>query len=353
MDFQTIDANSVNFPYGSLSFSMSNKSFFVIYFDEVRNEENEALINENRIELEKAFQLKNRNFCYLPDFVDEFKSAVLKAVTANNYWDENERKLILQSIHSFDYNQFYNYFKKSFGIRTDIKNGTLNHFGNFAAIPKSDNESILDFLFNLADEVNYIERPDIRFSISGRKQELDEVELKKEEFIKKMDSLIQDMKGNGVLHLLSSYIFETIEETLEDKKIKQITNIVISENGEITFPNFVDVTLKLNHLTKTLYIFYLIQEKPVAITDLENYKSTLLDIYKKISYRNNTDTLENSITELVKGNAEGVYVHFSRIKSAINKIFAKRSALFYYISGAKNESREILLEKQFIKNQLV
>lgn len=353
MEFQTIDKENINFPYGSFSFLKSNQSFFVLYFDEVRNTEHQRIINENRNRLEKAFELKNRNFCYLGDFVDEFRNVVLEAVKTNEYWNEEEKEIIFNKVEQFDYNHFYKYFKNSFGISPDIKNGTLNHFGNFAAISKPNDEPILNFLLNLADEVSYVERPDIRFSMNYVPREKDEEELKKDEFIRKMDELIQDMKGQGVLHILSTYIFETIEENLEEKKIKQVTNIVISEDGEITFPKFEGITLKLNHLTKTLYIFYLLQDGPVAITDLENHKSALLDIYKKVSYRNNTDSLENSISELIKGNAEGVYVHFSRIKSAVNKVFTKRTALFYYISGAKNEPREILLENQYIENQLV
>lgn len=353
MEFQTIDKENINFPYGSFSFLKSNQSFFVLYFDEVRNAEHERIINENRNRLEKAFELKNRNFCYLGDFVDEFRNVVLEAVKSNEYWNEEEKEIIFNKVEQFDYSHFYKYFKNSFGISPEIKNGTLNHFGNFAAIPKPNDEPILNFLLNLADEVSYVERPDIRFSVNYVPREKDEEELKKDEFIRKMDELIQDMKGQGVLHILSTYIFETIEENLEENKIKQITNLTITDKGDIIFPKFENKALKLNHLSKTIYIFYLTQNKPIAITDLEKYKLELIDIYKKVSYRNNTESLENSITELIKGNAEGVYVHFSRIKSAINKVFTKRTALFYYISGAKNEPREILLEKLYIKNQLV
>ena len=68
MEFQTIDKDSISFPYGSFSFLNSDSSFFVLYFEETINETNERLINENREKLEKAFKLKNRTFCYLLDF---------------------------------------------------------------------------------------------------------------------------------------------------------------------------------------------------------------------------------------------------------------------------------------------
>jgi hypothetical protein len=352
MEFQTINNKNIDFPYGSYIFLDSEHSFFVLYFEEKRNELTEKVINKNREELEKAFQAKNRTFCYLPDFLEQFKTKVLQASNSNAYWNEEEKEIIINIIKQFDYNHFYNYFKNSFGIHPEIKNGTLNHIGNFVAIPKPNDEPILDFLLNLADDVSYVERPDIRFSMSYVPREKDEEELKKEEFIKKMDDLIQDMKGQGVLHILSTYIFDTIEENLEENKIKQITHLTITDKGDIIFPKFDNRVLKLNHLSKTIYIFYLTQNEPVAITDLEKYKLQLFDIYKKVSYRNNTDSLENSISELIKGNAEGVYVHFSRIKSAINKQFVKKVAPFYCISGGKNEPREILLEKKLIENQL-
>lgn len=353
MEFQTISKDNIAFPFGSFSFLDSNRSYFVLYFENKRNETTDKIINENREQLEKAFGAKNRTFCYLPDFLEQFKLKVLQASNSNAYWDEREKGIIKKTIEDFDYNRFYEYFKTSFGILPEIKNGTLNHIGNFAAIPKPDEESVLDFLLNMADEVSVVERPNISFSIKYVPVEKEEEELKKEEFIRKMDDLIQDMKGHGVLHLLSNYIFETLEENLEQQKINQITKLIISRDGDILFPEYKDVILKLSHLTKTIYIFYLLQQEPVAITNLENYKKELIEIYKKISYRNGVDSLENSITELIKGNAEGVYVHFSRIKSAINKSFVKRIAPFYYISGGKNEPREIVLEKKYIENQLV
>ena len=352
MEFQTINNKNIDFPYGSYIFLDSEHSFFVLYFEEKRNELTEKVINENREELEKAFQAKNRTFCYLPDFLEQFKAKVLQASNLNAYWDENEKELIKETIEAFDYDRFYAYFKTSFGILPEIKNGTLNHIGNFAVIPKPDEESVTDFLFNLANEVSVVKRHHISFSMNFHPRDKEEEELKKEEFIQKMDYLIQDMKGHGVLHLLSTYIFETIEENLEQKKISQITKLLITKEGEIQFPEFNNEVLKLSHLTKTIYIFFLLQEEPLAITNLENYKKDLIAIYKKISYRNNVDSLENSISELIKGNAEGVYVHFSRIKSAINKQFVKKVAPFYYISGGKNEPSEILLEKKLIENQL-
>lgn len=352
MEFQTIDKDSISFPYGSFSFLNSDSSFFVLYFEETINESNEKLINENREKLEKAFKLKNRTFCYLPDFFEHFKTTVIQATNFNAFWDEDEKQTINETIQAFDYKHFYTFFKKSFGILPEIKNGTLNHIGNFAAIPKPDEESVSDFLFNMADEVSFVESTKISFSISAGTIIKTDEELKKEEFIKKMDNLIKDMKGNGVLHILSSYIFETIEENLEHNKINKITTILISKDGEILFPLFKNVTLKLSHLTKTIYIFYLLNKESLAISNLENHKKELIEIYKKISYRNDVDSLENTITELVKGNAEGVYVHISRIKSAVNKIFIKRVAPFYYINGAKNEPKEVLLDKKYIKNQL-
>lgn len=352
MEFQTIDKNSIQFPYGSFNFLMSANAFFVLYFEEEINPENDLFIKNNFEILEELFKVKNRTFCYLPLIYEAFKAKTLQAIKSNNNWDEEEYHTIEKFILELDYKRFYNFFKTSFGILDEIKNGTLNHVGNFAAIPKPTEATAHTFLFKLANELSIVNRPDIRFSIGSNEVEQSEEELKKVQFIRKMNDLIQEMKGSGVLHLLSDYIFESIEAHLETTRINQISPLLITENGAILLPTANHLEIKMSHLTKTLYLFYLNQTNPVHLYELENYKSQILEIYKTVSYRNDLEALQNTIDELTKGNAEAVYPHISRIKTTLNKVFTKRVAPFYYISGAKNEPKQILLDKASIDNQM-
>jgi hypothetical protein len=352
MEFQTINRDTIHFPFDSLSFLLSSDSFFVIYFEEDINLENDIFIKNNLEVLEELFEVKNRNFCYLPDIYKGFKDRTLKAIKSNKYWDEVEYIVIEKFILEMDYQRFYDFFKKSFGILDEIKNGTLNHIGNFAAIPKPIDATAETFLFDLANQLSIVHRPDIKFSKVEREIEKSDEELKKELFVRKMNDLIQEMKGSGVLHILSDYIFEAVESHLDTQRISKITSLIITENGDIQLPEYVNKELTLSHLTKTIFIFFLQQEAPILITELEIHKHTLLKLYKIISYRNDLERMEKSIEELTKGNAEGVYTHISRVKNAVNKIFSKRIAPYYYITGTKNEPKQILLEKKYIENNL-
>lgn len=353
MEFQTINQDSIRFPHGSFSFLMSNHAYFVLYFEEEINPENDFFINNNFEILTALFEVKNRTFCYLPHIYKGFKEQTLKAIQSTYDWEDDNYMAIEKFIQEMDYKQFYDFFKVTFGILDEIKSGTLNHVGNFAAIPKPMGATAETFLFQLANELSIVNRPDIKFSIGSSKVEKSEEELKKEQFIRKMNDLIHEMKGSGVLHLLSDYIFESIESHLETTRINEVSSLVITEKGTILLTNNPEIEIKMSHLTKTIYLFYLAQTKPVHLYELERFKPQILEIYKTVSYRNDLEALQNTIDELTKGNAEGVYAHISRAKAALNKVFTQLIAPLYYITGGKNEPKLIPLHKDLIDNQMI
>lgn len=350
MNLQIISKDTISFPYGNLGYLANQHAYFVLYFEETISTVSDDFIKKNQDHLESLFAEKNRKFCYLPDlhiaFINEAKSAIDTQVL----WSTEAREQALHFLSSFDYELFFDFFRSSFGIDSTISSGTLNHVGNFAVVPKDALVTAKEFLINLADEVSVIHPPRVYFSRGITTVEKTDMELQKEAFIKKMDDLLAEMKGHGVLHILSNYIYESIEKELSSDKIAKLTTLQITEKGAILFPEY-NCELRLSHLTKTLYLFFLLHEQPVALSDLDLHTKELISIYKKVSYRNDVDALELSISELVKGNAEGVYVHISRIKAAVLQLFHRQVASYYFISGAKNEPRTLLLDKQYIDSQ--
>lgn len=110
-----------------------------------------------------------------------------------------------------------------------------------------------------------------------------------------------------------------------------------------------DSTMQLNPLESTLFIFFLLIGKGISLNDLNEYKSSLLNIYLQI--RPNGD--EGKIDKLIKPKGMGT---FPKNKSSLNKKLREQLGEplvnFYCIEGMRGGSYHISLPSEYIVSEI-
>jgi hypothetical protein len=121
--------------------------------------------------------------------------------------------------------------------------------------------------------------------------------------------------------------------------------MLVTEDFKILIPQCNNLEIKLSHFTKAIYLLFLSNTEPIDIKDLHLHKDRLLLIYKQISNQNSYDKMKESVEDLLKGDNEAIYVHFSRIKKAFLNHFSIYIAYKYYIFGYKGKPKKIIFDR--------
>jgi len=137
-------------------------------------------------------------------------------------------------------------------------------------------------------------------------------------------------------HQYSSFEKLFLKEILSPLEIRD-------ENYQILLPKY-GIEIELSHLTKSIYILFLLHEE-IRLTNLKEHKRELLKIYKQVSNRENYDQMVQSVEDVINLETNAIYVHLSRIKAAFYSKLDWGIAEHYCISGARNEPKSIKLSR--------
>ena len=191
----------------------------------------------------------------------------------------------------------------------------------------------------------------------GEESKLDTDEIKQ-----KIDSIKAEGKF-GVLAEAIMYMLETIKDEKPEilSKIKPLIEqnnmleikvilspIYIDKHYNIFLPNFGNQEVKMHALPKAVYLLFLKHRNGIRFKELYQYKSELLDIYYKITNKDNKEEIEKAIDDLVDMTNPSINQKCSRIREAFRKIMDEHIAKYYYIDGANGEPKKINLPDNLI-----
>lgn len=131
-----------------------------------------------------------------------------------------------------------------------------------------------------------------------------------------------------------------------------LSSVIVDQNCNIKFPLYRKELSSIGPLPKTLYIFFLLSDKPVSISDLstpEN-KEILRNIYAMMP--NSDFAVEEKINNLT--NPDGLSFNSNRsiIKRALTNTLPKDNPKIidnYKIGGGRNQKKWISLPKNLIQ----
>lgn len=138
-------------------------------------------------------------------------------------------------------------------------------------------------------------------------------------------------------------------EIILSYKVK-LSHLVISPRGKITLPDFDYAEVKMDLLSKAVFLLFLRHPEGIEFKNMPSYRRELRDIYYQITNRDNNEAIEHSLDLLcnpVESNSLNEKV--SRIKRAFTNVMDERIARAYYIDGPAGGIRKISLDRALVR----
>lgn len=314
-----------------------------------------------------------KNHLLILDFI-RYRIPILYSLT-----DDELEEILTTLLQNLPAKDFYNivleelklpYFEKPCLLR-NIYGGSESSKNKFTYSPiKYNTTKDLDIFFDW-----YIEQLKIPndhaniFFQNNKKREYDadwnfdnESKLDTDEIKQKIDTIKAEGKF-GVLAEAIMYMLETIKDEKPEilSKIKPLIEqnnmleskvilspIYIDKHYNIFLPSFGNQEVKMHALPKAVYLLFLKHRNGIRFKELYQYKSELLDIYYKITNKDNKEEIEKAIDDLVDMTNPSINQKCSRIREAFRKIMDEHVAKYYYIDGANGEPKRINLPDNLI-----
>lgn len=333
------------------------KTGLLFFIDTTRNENYRQYINDNFDLIDQLIDSKNRNFIYNKDlkidnthiwFANYYYPFLREKLNPNHY-------LKINSLQLLEFTGILNDSSENTLKKKDITTGFLSiHSKGVSYIGKNDNETIEAFIKTYIKTLvvdTGASEPNLFYSIKDEDSDepFIEIDADAQKIIDWIDLKLEELKETGKLFAVAPKIQELLKihfnsVTTEDK---QISTLIVTEDYKIYLPEYNNMEVELNHLTKAIYILFLKHSK-IHLKDFKQYKDELLAIYKNISYKNDYDQIKKSIDHLIT-DKNAIFVHLSRIKSRFTLLFSDYYADNYYIQGDRGKEKYIKLNKAKIK----
>ena len=170
----------------------------------------------------------------------------------------------------------------------------------------------------------------------------------------------REKADKGRIDILANEIQQRIEELrligVSDYIIKKLialpepklSTLRIAKDYRIFLPDYNNMEILLPTLSKVVYFFYLRHPKGLRFKELIDHRDELLQIYYRISNRDDSAKLERSIDELVDSTRNSINEKCSRIRSAFVSQFSDDLAKNYYITGRYGQAKHIPLDRNLV-----
>lgn len=336
-------------------FSIPNNT--IIYFDLIGDFYLNIEYEKNYIHLKDEFKKANLDLFFLPKidfpnldlttieyFIPHLKNHInlSAAVFSHTLIDNEKDDSNYFSLFKFDYQALLDYL----GYKGNIKSGIIIICESNIYIVEHTNIDFLNgikdpkdiiieyFLGKMPEMVFYSRENDFNFSPREFQNKLEE-NLDEETKLKilQINEQIEEFKNSGSLMYILPLLKKTLQKYENEIDLDSISKIYVDSEYNITLPYFNNMIIPLSHLTKAIYIFFTKHPDGIDVKNLYHYKDELKNIYFSVSYQENLDKMNQSISDLIAPNSNAIYSHISRIKSTFYKLMDKFYADNYIITG--------------------
>ena len=116
-------------------------------------------------------------------------------------------------------------------------------------------------------------------------------------------------------------LLEVYDLTLDELEViigytVKLSKMKITRNRSIIMTDFGNREIKMDHLTKMVYFFYLKHPEGVRFKEVDNYREQLIHIYMGITGRDDPQEIRNSVIGHIDPLGSGLRISASRIKKA-------------------------------------
>ena len=129
----------------------------------------------------------------------------------------------------------------------------------------------------------------------------------------------------------------------------KLSHLRITRHKEIILDDFDHREVKMDALTKSIFLLYLKHPEGIRYKELCDHRSELEEIYLSISGRSDMDSIRKSIDDLTDPiTSNSINEKVSRAKKAFREVVDVRIARFYYIDGRQGAVKRIALDRSLV-----
>ncbi len=164
------------------------------------------------------------------------------------------------------------------------------------------------------------------------------------EIAREIKTRIEKLKLKGVSEYVIKHLISLPEAKLSRLRITNDYRIILTDynNMEIPMPT----------LSKVVFFFFLRHPEGMRFKDMIFYKDELMQIYCRLSNRENIDRMEQSIDELVDTTRNSINEKCSRIRAAFVSRFSEDLANNYCITGYLGREKRITLDRRLVIDEV-
>lgn len=224
------------------------------------------------------------------------------------------------------------------------------HYGEVLDQVLEINECYLpDYVEDKKDDVQR-ECPAVRFRVRpgneyvGRDTISTEVSKEKtadknKALIKKFFSIYKQLRDAGIT---DEYIQSVLKYEFKASRLR------VTAQGRLFLVDYNNVEVKMDPLSKAVYLLYLKHPEGIHFKDLIVYSDELFHLYSKVSNRSNLGDMRESVGRLVDPKDNSINEKTSKANRAFNAIMGESAARLYYIDGVKGEDKSVSIDRDLV-----
>lgn len=129
----------------------------------------------------------------------------------------------------------------------------------------------------------------------------------------------------------------------------KLSHLRITRHHTIILDDFDYQEVKMDSLTKTVFLLYLKHPEGISYKNLVDYRAELEDIYMSISGRSDLEGIRKSVDDLTTPLlSNSINEKVSKVKKAFRDLVDDRVARFYYIDGKQGTAKSIALDRSLV-----
>lgn len=128
----------------------------------------------------------------------------------------------------------------------------------------------------------------------------------------------------------------------------QLSRVCITPDFRILLTDYGDMEIQMPPLSKALWLLYLRHPEGLLFKQLTDHRQELYDLYGVLSPREDTDSMNRSIDDIIDCTKNSVNEKASRIKAAFVSRIHDSLASSYYLVGRAGEPKRIRLDRALI-----
>lgn len=157
--------------------------------------------------------------------------------------------------------------------------------------------------------------------------------MSEEQIVHNIRELVTELAAAGRYDLLLSGVGVPALQMLNIEAAKErLSPLVITDDYRFIMPAL-NKEVELEPIHTTLYIFYLQHPEGVETKKLVDYRSELIELYRRIGNRISSNKIEKSIDRLVNPTDNSINEKCARIKAAFAALVDDNQLRYYAISN--------------------